>query len=88
MAHTPTSPPYLLLLFCLETLITALCDLYLSVPGLPERFGYTLLSVFWVIVSFLLLSLLGTLPLQPALPAANVARVGEVGNPIKGLQLH
>ena len=81
--HTPASPPYLLLLFCLETLITAVCDLYLAVSGLPERIGYTLLSAFWAVVPFFLLSLLGTLSLQPVLPAVNVARAGEVGDPIK-----
>lgn len=77
-ARSPSSPPYLLLLFCLESVITAIGDLYLSISGLPERFGYTLLSVFWAGIPFFLLSLLGTLPVQPALPTVNVARVGEV----------
>ncbi|KAF9644674.1 pleiotropic drug resistance ABC transporter [Thelephora ganbajun] len=76
-ACSPSSPPYLLLLFCLEAVITAIGDLYLSVSGLPEHIGYTLLSVFWVFIPSLLLFLLGTLPLQPVLPVINVARVGE-----------
>ena len=84
-ARTPSSPPYLLLLFCLEASATAIGDLYLAVSELPERIGYTVLSVFWAIIPFLLLSLLGTLPLQPILPAVNVARVGKVRNPIKGV---
>jgi hypothetical protein len=81
-ARSPSSPPYLLLLFFLEAFITAIGDLYLAVSEFPDRIGYTLLSVFWVIIPFLLVYLLGTLPLQPALPAVNVARVGEVRNPV------
>jgi len=81
--RSPSSPPYLLLLFCLEAVITAAGDLYLSVSGIPERVGYTLLSVFWAGIPFLLLCLLGTLPLQPILPAVNVARVYEVRRPIQ-----
>lgn len=83
-ARPPSSPPYLLLILCLEAVITAVGDLYLSVSGLPERIGYTLLGVFWASIPFFLLSLLGTLPLQPVLPAANAARVGEVRNSIHG----
>lgn len=82
--RSPSSPPYLLLLFCLEAVVTAIGDVYLSVPGIPERIGYTLLSVFWAGVPFLLLYLLGTLPLQPVLPAINVARVCDVRNPVQG----
>ena len=83
MARSPSSPPYLLLLFCLESVITAIGDLYLSVSGHPGQIGYTLLSIFWASIPFFLLSVLGTLPLCPILPAVNVARVGEVRNSIQ-----
>jgi len=39
--------------------------------------------VFWACIPFLLLCLLGTLPLQPVLPAVNVARVHEVRHPVE-----
>ncbi|KAI0091009.1 pleiotropic drug resistance ABC transporter [Irpex rosettiformis] len=74
----PHTPPYLLLLFYITNVLSALADLAAAVLGTETHIGIIVLDTLRATVPTILLWLAGTFPLERTLPCSNVAAEKDV----------